>query len=535
MKQTILKSLGLVATIALISATSCQKEIIIFPTEDDTPIIQEEIRMETTEGQTVLGDTIVIPYSIENLLKAYDNLPSLTKSQIDPDAIQPTHYYIRFYPKSIAELDILRNINPYVFLSEIPLDRKIIIGGSSYHDPSIPNDLPTFQYTVIPVSRWDSLRETVPVETEILIKAFIPDYEEECDVKSPKDYGMPINAYEDLMKEAFSISGNEYDFMPETKSSSWNPSGRIRAYDDNSNTMIAVPGVRVRATHLLKVKETLTDVNGRFTLPTFSNDVTFRIIWESDDWDIRDGSIGQATFDGPTGHMQWFPEIGATHSENVRYAAIQRAAYRYFYGEVNGLYRPIISNKLKICQHDSGNIKNGYYTPSTQNINIYIKNQAGSYRLINVIYHTAAQELAHAVHHSWSGNNYDDFCNSMKESWSIFVAGLFCNLEYGFFPTNYFYWPEEDLCSSSGTFNIEYTPLFLDLYDNINQHDYYYGCPDDLVTGYTPATLNYLMLSSPDLCSLKTNAKYNKPSGVTETMIDTLFYVYENNWVETYD
>ena len=106
----------------------------------------------TTEGQTVLGDVIDIPYSIENLLKAYENLPAQTKSQISPDDIQPTHYYVRFYPKSIEEQDILRNIKPYVFLSETPLDRKVVVGGSSYHDPSIPEDLPTFQYTVVPVA-----------------------------------------------------------------------------------------------------------------------------------------------------------------------------------------------------------------------------------------------------------------------------------------------------------------------------------------------------------------------------------------------
>ena len=146
----------------------------------------------TKEGQTVLGDVIDIPYSIDNLLVAYENLPIETKSQINLSYIQPTHYYIRFYPKSIAELDILRNIKPYVFLSETPLDRKIEFGGTSYHDPSIPEDLPTYQYTVVPVQRWIELEKTVPVESEILIKAYMPDYDEAIRLNPKRSMAFPL-------------------------------------------------------------------------------------------------------------------------------------------------------------------------------------------------------------------------------------------------------------------------------------------------------------------------------------------------------
>lgn len=317
---------------------ACQKmdESLLVIEDNGLDKVEFDDEFVTTEGQTVLGDVIDIPYSIENLLKAYENLPVQTKSQIDPEVIQPTHYYVRFYPKSIEEQDILRNIKPYVFLSETPLDRKVVVGGSSYHDPSIPEDLPTFQYTVVPVARWAELERTVPVEAEILIKAYIPDYDEAYTTKSEERYGIPAAAYEELLKEAYRITGNQY--MPETKSS-WNPNGRIRAYDNINNSMTAVPGVRVRATHLLKVKETLTDDDGRFTLPSFNSSVTYKLIWESDNWDIRDGLTGQAVYDGPTSNSQWFPEIGSSNEKSVRYAATHRAAYKFYYKDIDGFIK----------------------------------------------------------------------------------------------------------------------------------------------------------------------------------------------------
>lgn len=499
-------------------------------TSDEVGFLGEFV---TTEGQTILGDVIDIPYSIENLLKAYENLPAKTKSQINLEDIQPTHYYVRFYPKSIEEQDILRNIKPYVFLSETPLDRKVVVGGSSYHDPSIPEDLPTFQYTVVPVARWAELERTVPVEAEILIKAYIPDYDEAYTTKSEHEYGIPTSAYEALLKEAYRITGNKYEDMPETKAS-WHPSGRIRAYDDEISAYNPVKGVRIRGTHLLKVKETLTNSQGQFTLESFSNSVSLKIIWESDDWDIRDGLIGQATFDGPQLNNQtWFCDIDTTHQKNVRYAAIHRAAYRYYYDDIGGLARPVIANKLKICQRDTYDIHGGVFNlneaTGLSSIEIFTKNSSGAYKPMNVIFFVAAHELGHAVHYSWTGSDWSDYCGSIKESWGVFTSSILFQKEYNRTPDRYFRWP---LPPDNGTSDLHYTPIFLDLYDDINQHDYYTPCPDDEVTGYTPALLNTLLIHTHTLLSLKTKVKQNKPNGVTDEMINTLFNVYEANWIE---
>lgn len=494
--------------------------------EGEQDIVENENGFIATESQTILGEVIDIPYSVENLLKAYENLPAQTKSQIDPAAIQPTHYYVRFYPKSIEELDILRNVKPYVFLSETPLDRKVVVGGSSYHDPSIPDELPTFQYTVVPVARWAELEKSVPIEASILIKAYIPDYDEAYTTKSAEKYGIPPVAYEALLKEAYRITGNEYDVIPETKSS-WNPNGRIRAYDTDMASYIPVKGVRIRGTHLLKVKETLTDTNGCFTLASFNNPVSLKIVWESDDWDIRDGLIGQATFDGPSlNNQSWYCDIGTNHEKNVRYAVIQNVAYKCFYENIGGLYAPLFSNKLKFCQHTGhGSSCFDSSIPGGEFIETYIEDILGDYKGSKEYTENVAHEIGHSVHYSWATSVYNSHSQIIKESWADFYSVAIKYQIYGEFMAYVDSWPKY-------TINLEYSPIFIDLYDDVNQRSFYNDSdlPDDNVSGYTWGQLNLILYYSFSLADLKTKAKNTKPACVTNDQIDSLFTVYEANW-----
>lgn len=523
----------LISLLLLAQIISCEKAAITLSVEEKQEIAETVVDFVTTEGQTVLGDVIEIPYSIENLRKAYEKLSVETRAQINLSDIQPTHYYVRFYPKTIAELDTLRNIKPYVFLSETPLDRKVVVGGSSYHDPSIPEDLPTFQYTVVPVWRWAELRETVPVEAEILIEAYMPDYDEPYTTKSASRYGIPADAYDALLKVAYEMTGNQY--YPQTRAS-WTPSGTIQAYDDTTNLYLPVPGVRVRATHLLTVKETLTDVFGCFTLPSFKSSVSYKIIWESDEWDIRDGLVGQATFDGPTQQTSWYPMIGVEHEKNVRYAATHRALYKCYYQYIEGLMRPNFSSKLKICQR----VANSSYPSVFTNDNLmgwhiesWIYNADGNLRKIHAMYYNIAHEIGHAAHYSHNNNDYNNYSKAIKESWALFYGLKVYEKEYG---VNYEYY---DYYENNWPYvpNVRYSPVFIDLYDNHNQseptHTVY---PNDFVTGYSCSTLSDILNNSTyTLGALKQAAKQNLPTGVIDSDVDTLFIIYGDNWIDDYN
>jgi hypothetical protein len=73
-----------------------------------------------------------------------------------------------------------------------------------------------------------------------------------------------------------------------------------------------------------------------------------------------------------------------------------------------------------------------------------------------------------------------------------------------------------------------YSPLFIDLNNNVNQYLLYGGNrPNDKVTSYTMSALNKILLKSYGLTSLKQEVKNAKPLGVTDADIDLLFKKYE--------
>lgn len=514
----------------LVVFASCQKESELSSISENMFSEKAETDFVTTEGQTVLGDVIDIPYSIENLLKAYDNLPAQTKSQIDLEDIQPTHYYVRFYPKSIEEQDILRNIKPYVFLSETPLDRKVVVGGSSYHDPSIPADLPTFQYTVVPVARWAELEKTVPVEAEILIKAFIPDYDDDYTTKSEERYGIPVAAYDALLREAYIMTGNELP-EPLTRGSSWFPSGRIRAYDNGVNGYVPIKGVRVRGTHLLNVKETLTDSNGHFTLPSFKNSVNLKIVWESDLWDVRDGLVGQATFDGPSlDGAPWNCEIGPQHEKNIRYAAMHRAAYRYYYDYCDDLIPPISFRKEKLCFIDdigSGDSMSNMGLGVLPDMRVYGKKSSSQYRETYEIYKTTSHEFAHLSHCLWAGQlNFWNTDLIVKESWAEFAEYILTSLEYaslGINPNNIVDTRQD---WTRYAFPVEYSPFFIDCYDSFNQNTSGYSYLYDDITGFSSNQINQVIIISFSLSDAKEYLKMMKPAYISDNQIDSYYSNY---------
>jgi len=76
--------------------------------------------------------------------------------------------------------------------------------------------------------------------------------------------------------------------------------------------------------------------------------------------------------------------------------------------------------------------------------------------------------------------------------------------------------------------NKYYTPIFIDLIDNINQRVKYSGLlnyPNDNVTGYTVAKLEQLLYAFMDLDLLEATLLVNKPSGVTNESIKELGFL----------
>ena len=58
--------------------------------------------------------------------------------------------------RSSEELDLILQDSTIIWY-DIPLDYEIEEYGSYYHDPTIPDSLPTFQYASIEVAKWPAV------------------------------------------------------------------------------------------------------------------------------------------------------------------------------------------------------------------------------------------------------------------------------------------------------------------------------------------------------------------------------------------
>ena len=329
-------------------------------------LVQTSSHAIVTDGMTVLGRRLKNPYSVENMRKALENLSPKTRAGITDMDIQPTHYYVKFHPRSSEELDLILQDSTIIWY-DIPLDYEIEEYGSYYHDPTIPDSLPTFQYASIEVAKWPAV-STIGVDYEILSDLFIPDEDkdEEDDegimTRSSTKWSEVLT--DALVEESLRMTGNEEDgeSEPQTRGrSKWRPAGRITAYDNIVGGAIPLNYVRVRARRWFTTYIGYTNANGYYSCNgRFKRPANYSIAWETSRWDIRDGNIVQAYYNGPKKTGNWDLYISANKS--IRYATIHRALYRFYYGNTNGLKRPTNSRKEKIAYlHKKGNGINGDY------------------------------------------------------------------------------------------------------------------------------------------------------------------------------
>ena len=95
---------------------SCQKDFVSLPSE--LPPTSSQI---ITDGMTVLGQQLENPYSVGNMRKALANLSPKTRAGITDMDIQPTHYYVKFHPRSSEELDLILQDSTIIWYDDIML------------------------------------------------------------------------------------------------------------------------------------------------------------------------------------------------------------------------------------------------------------------------------------------------------------------------------------------------------------------------------------------------------------------------------
>jgi hypothetical protein len=115
------------------------------------------------------GKKLQNPFSVQNMRLAFENInKSKSAGRIQETNIRTTHLYIKVVPKNWNEYDALRS-DSAIFYEDYPIDYEILHEGT-YHDPTVSDSLPTYQYTSIPISY------TIPngIEYEILEELYLP-------------------------------------------------------------------------------------------------------------------------------------------------------------------------------------------------------------------------------------------------------------------------------------------------------------------------------------------------------------------------
>jgi hypothetical protein len=495
--------------------------------------VKKENEWAYREGEIELGRKLDNPYSIENMTKAYNNLVERNnkagKVAAGNQVVKVSHLYIRWLPKSWAEYDELKN-DKTLLLYDIPLDYEVVVNGNKYHDKSVPADLPTWQYTVIE----KDYKFNKKIKYEILAEAYIP--EKDKDLKN-KNGRLPAGfSVDELINEALTITDNKDYLIPlENKKAkvAWTPAGRVTVRDTRLNALIGVQGVYVRARRFLSIESGVADANGNYIAGgSFGGGANYALYWEAPDFDVRSGALGQAWVNGPFLSSNW--NVNFEDGVDRFYAHVFRGAWRYHYGNIDGLCRPgripwfgiqpLISTPIKYAALNSvgdaqgSNLGNWTVFGINPNINVWRLSDDGEYES-DEIFSTTIHETAHSTHiRVVNLYNFTNASVAMRESWAVGVEWLITGMEYrergilnygtqtyfnltnrtdifqnrfaSSFPLNfaYQYWP----FSTSNTLfsNAEYTPIYIDLTDDFNQNNTIFlgnGPPpvNDDVTGYS--------------------------------------------------
>lgn len=577
----------------IIVTSSCKKDDYNL---DSSESYQKPTGLTLNEGQTILGNQLEDPYDIKNMKQAYANLKSSALGVPDLQ-IESTHKYMRFLPRNENEWSVLKS-DTSVILYDYPLDFEIVNAGTSYHDPTLPNSAITWQYCVLPIGY------IIPeIQHELIYEVYIPEEDDNTNQKSVST----INEFlAELEYESNRLTGNLTSSEKNLKStnglwSKWTPKGTIKVWDNiigstttytkvfshyecydcdtgepvpcagvfDPRLRIAAPiddnickravynyiphttegmyiplkQVSVHARWFTNIKTDLTDENGYFETGQFRNDVNYAIKWERSQYDIRDGGLLQAWFNGPKKQGDWNLNIG-TGGKSIMYATIHRAAYKQFYGDNLDIRRPTGMGAIKLCYKDEygtsvfwGDHIDFGIIPD---IKIFGKESDGSYKTVDHIFGTTTHELGHLSHWHLIGiDNYAFTGIKIYESWADAVQWALTNDEYHTMGarfggnaainyncphTNQLKWPVD-------VTQKEYSPIFIDLMDTYIQRVIKgAGYPNDLISGYTLSYIqNNILRNSRGYSSLRDEVKSHKIAGVTDAMIDELFMLYWSN------
>jgi len=456
----------LVMIILSITIFSCQNEDF----ENSKSSIKE------TEN-SVLGKELKIPFTVENMQKAYDNVIKYRRSkdnQYQRDAsdeyqISTTHYYYRFLPKDSTELKLIVN-DSILAVSDTPFHYEVDVEGDKYRDETVQDTTMTWYYSVLPkdyplpsninaekianlhFTPEDEISDTptslelqkIDLFYDINLEALkISENLKETDLEELKYFITDGNGiqqsltyqqtknlqigYDDLV-----IDFNEINLLERRRK--WNPHGRITVEEDALTNLgapntIGVMGanVRVRKWGFLVIKQATTDESGNFqTSSTRTRYVKYSVYFQCHPfftvkagtvfWNARHRSTHR--YDR-SGWFQHFALGGRSHF----YSLVQNAAYDYYTRIVPnyGLHTPNYWISISARYNGSGSSHNiAGWIPLASEIQIRRNGNSdpitrSRYKGSDGIYASTIHELTHVGHRNMDAGMFSIFHNGNKE------------------------------------------------------------------------------------------------------------------------
>lgn len=360
------------------------------------------------------------PFSMENVLKAYGNLPSETRASFSGETIYPTHIYVRFMPSTEEELwNVKQRKDLDVY--QYPLDCEVTEGFVGIDNPFLLNGFPQLWAVV---SEDYSINE-IGCPYEIESELWMPDLDS---IKVRSQSSVDIHDfYEDLMEElCYEQNLTDECSGSATRSSSTYYPGGILKYVDTSFGETAVYGMEVEAYTFWHNYKTTSLVSGYlyFGGKSFSGSFRYRAKFSLNDFAIRNGysksDLEYVTDKTTKGFNKTFS------GEYSKYCVVFAAAHRYYYQSLS-IPRPPMNGFWKAClrihvfPNDSGDSLGNYSTDERgfladrAEIEVY-GHGSSSERSSDELYATTIHELTHAMHYNINKDLYYSIEKSVKES-----------------------------------------------------------------------------------------------------------------------
>lgn len=318
----------------------------------------------------------------------------------------------------------------------------------------------------------------------------------------------------------------------------WRPSGNIQVSDNVLGRNVPIVSVNVRTRNWFKWWDWYTDGNGNFQCPKdYYGDLSYSLRWQypNNRFDIRDGKVGQAFYNGPSqSRSAWNLVISSGLS--WFWASIFKAGSFYVGQEPFGLRdKPFDLISIQAMDENGPGDKSAYYKGTNENIRIWRNWSDGSRLTSQELFVITAHELGHAHHDEiYDGSFVLNVESKVKEPWACAMGYYMTSSVYNLPINTSLNWYTRQRWSIGDD---EYSPLMIDMVDTYNQRIDNSNDLHDFISGYTLPQIETIIAKGG--CKKITDFANEiralpLPSGITNTILNDYFNQYSGTNSPTY-